>query len=132
MELVSVPAVVIRKYSGCIRASPEPFVAVSSRQISEEFDVYSSSVMVMGGVFMSDPSIMGNTSAYNNANFMLNLLNTMTGKENSVVIPQKNLEQQIITVDQGQINGIRNVVVIIIPLIVVICGIAVYMRRKNR
>ena len=81
---------------------------------------------------MSDPSIMGNTSAYNNANFMLNLLNTMTGKENSVVIPQKNLEQQIITVDQGQINGIRNVVVIIIPLIVVICGIAVYMRRKNR
>ena len=108
------------------------FVAVSSRQISEEFDVYSSSVMVMGGVFMSDPSIMGNTSAYNNANFMLNLLNTMTGKENSVVIPQKNLEQQIIKVDQGQINGIRNVVVIIIPLIVVICGIAVYMRRKNR
>jgi hypothetical protein len=81
---------------------------------------------------MLDPAVMGNTNAYNNANFILNALNYVSGKDKSAVIPQKNLEQQVITIDQKQADTVRNIVVYLIPAIVVICGIVVFVRRKNK
>ncbi|MBE6859777.1 MAG: hypothetical protein E7499_00580 [Ruminococcus sp.] len=108
------------------------FVTLSQRQQAEQFDVYSSNLLVIGSVFMLDPSVMGNTNAYNNANFVLNALNYVTGKDKSAVIPQKNLEQQVITIDQKQADTVRNIVVYVIPAIIVICGIVVFVRRKNK
>ncbi|MBR4022702.1 MAG: GldG family protein [Ruminococcus sp.] len=108
------------------------FIALSQRQQAEQFDVYSSNLLTIGSVFMLDPAVMGNTNAYNNANFILNALNYVSGKDKSAVIPQKNLEQQVITIDQKQADTVRNIVVYLIPAIVVICGIVVFVRRKNK
>lgn len=107
-------------------------VALSKRERAEGYDVYTSSVLAIGSVYMSDPSILSSTSAYNNANVLLNTVNTMTGKESSFVIPQKNLEQEILALTTDQVKGIRAVVVYVIPLLVVVAGVIVFIRRRNR
>lgn len=107
-------------------------MALSKRERAEGFDVYTSNVLAIGSVFMTDPSIMLNTSAYNNANVILNTLNTLTGKDSSIVIPQKNLQQETLAITASQAKGIMIIVIFIIPLIVVAAGIAVYVRRRNR
>lgn len=106
--------------------------AISKRERAEGFDVYTSSILAIGSIYMTDPAIITNTSAYNNANFLLNTLNTMTGKESSFVIPQKNLHEEALTLTASQAKGISAVVIYVIPLIVVAAGIVVFVRRRNR
>ena len=111
----------------------ERTVAVlSKRQRSENMDVYTSCVLAVGTAYIADPSILANTSAYNNANVLLNTVNTMTGKENSFVIPQKNLQTQTLALKASQGRAISIAVVYIIPLAVVAAGVIVFIRRKNR
>lgn len=106
--------------------------ALSKRERAEGYDVYTSNVLAIGSIYMADPAVVTNTSAYNNANFLLNTLNTMTGKENSFVIPQKNLHEETLALTASQAKGVRNIVMYVIPLIVVAAGVIVFIRRKNR
>lgn len=106
--------------------------AISKRERAEGLEVYTSSILAVGTAYMSDPTIAANTSAYNNSNLLLNIVNTMTGKENSFVIPQKNIQEQTLALTASQGRGIRNVVMYVIPLIVVASGVIVFIRRKNR
>lgn len=108
------------------------FAVISKRERAEGLTVYTSRILAIGSAYMSDPSVMSNTSAYNNANVLLNIVNTMTGKENSFVIPQKNLQEETLALTSAQGKGIGTVVVYIIPLIVVAVGVIVLVRRKNR
>lgn len=105
---------------------------LSKRERAEGYDVYTSSLLVLSSAYLSDPSIIVNTSAYNNANVLLNTVNTMTGKESSFVIPQKNLQEQTLALTASQAKGISTVVIYIIPLLVVAAGVVVFIRRKNR
>lgn len=105
---------------------------LSKRERAENMDVYTSSVLAIGTAYMADPSILANTSAYNNANVLLNTVNTMTGKESSVVIPQKNLQTQTLALTASQGRAISIAVVYIIPLVVVAAGVVVFIRRRNR
>ncbi|MBQ8296710.1 MAG: GldG family protein [Ruminococcus sp.] len=105
---------------------------LSKRERAEQFDVYTSSVLVIGSSYMTDSLILDNTNAYNNANMLLNAANTMTGKENSFVIPQKELQEQTLALTANQAKNIRNIVMYGIPLVVVAVGVVVFIRRKNR
>lgn len=105
---------------------------LSKRDRAEGLEVYTSNVLAIGTAYISDPSLITNTSAYNNANLLLNVVNTMTGKENSFVIPQKNLQTETLALTADQAKGIRIVVIYVVPLIVVAAGVIVFIRRKNR
>lgn len=105
---------------------------LSKRERAEGFDVYSSGVLAVGSIYMCDSKILTNTSAYNNASFLLGAVNTMTGKESSVVISQKTLHEETLTLTASQAKGIRTIVIYVIPLIVVAAGVIVFIRRKNR
>lgn len=107
-------------------------VVLSKRERAEQFDVYTSSVLVLGSSYMTDNLILSNTNAYNNANMLLNTVNTMTGKESSFVIPQKELMEQTLALTADEAENIRNIVVFVIPLLVVAAGVVVYVRRRNR
>ena len=106
--------------------------AISKREKADGADVMTSSVLVFGSVYMADDSLLGNTSAYNNANFLLNAVNSITGKADAVVIPQKNLQTQTLALTASQAKIVKTVVLYIIPLLVVIAGIIVFVRRRNR
>lgn len=81
---------------------------------------------------MFDRTVIQQNSTYNNANVLLNTINTMTGKENGVVIPDKNLQQSFITTTTKQAKNIQIIVVWIIPIIAALVGVVVLLRRRNK
>lgn len=109
-------------------------VALSKRtyqSIEDQFETTSSSVLVIGSSMMFDEELITQTSTYNNANVLLNIFNTMTGKENGVVIPEKALQRAVIAPTAKQDKGIK-VAIIVIPVLVAAVGLVVLIRRRNR
>ncbi|MDE5835096.1 MAG: GldG family protein [Ruminococcus sp.] len=107
-------------------------VILSKKETSSGLDRYTSNLLVLGSSFMINNSVLTQTNAFNNANVIMGILNTMTGKEASAVIPEKALQQALITPTANEINVIKIFVLYAIPAIVAVIGIVVFVRRKNR
>lgn len=103
----------------------------SSKEHAVQLDVYRSSIFVLGSSFFTNSEYITRTSTYNNANVLLNILNTMTGKENGAVIPEKALQSAVIAPTKEQSNGIK-AILIAIPALVAVAGLVVLIRRRNR
>lgn len=109
--------------------SEQVVMAVGTKSNSD--DTASSNLMVMSGAAMADYAVMSSKS-YKNSEYIINALNVMSGKDAGIVISEKLFESNTMTISESQVKLIRTVVTIIIPLIVVIVGILVYVRRRNR
>ncbi len=107
-------------------------VLLSQKQRTEQISTYTSSLLLIGSPYMFDRTVIQQNSTYNNANVLLNTINTMTGKENGVVIPDKNLQQSFITTTTKQAKNIQIIVVWIIPIIAALVGVVVLLRRRNK
>lgn len=105
---------------------------LSQKQHSEEFAVYTSSLLVLGSPTMANSTFLQQTSSVNNANVLVNMMNTMTGKESSIAVPDKNLQTSFIAPTSKQLKRIYVVVVWIIPFIIAAVGVAVLLRRRNK
>lgn len=105
---------------------------LSKKETSSGLDRYTSNMLVLGSSFMISNSILTQTNSYNNANVIIGILNTMTGKETAAVIPEKALQQSLITPTSSEMNTIKVVSIYVIPAIIAVVGIAVFVRRKNR
>ena len=90
-----------------------------------------SDVIVLGSMSMLDVNLVQN-SAYNNAEYFVGLLNSVCGKEDSIVVASKDLTQTSISASATQLKAIRLVVVFLIPLAVVVAGVIVAVRRRYR
>lgn len=90
----------------------------------------SSSIMAIGSAYMLDTMITADTS-YNNAEFIINAVNKMTGKSNGITILTKSSEAETITITDGEMSNIKNVTVVIFPVIVIAIGFAVFIKRRN-
>lgn len=88
-------------------------------------------VMVIGGATILD-QVLTYSNTYNNAEYVINAVNKMCGKENGIIIAEKDLSVQTIDIKSSQIKAISRTVIFIIPLIVVAAGIVVFLRRRNR
>ena len=106
-------------------------MAMATKSNMEGDTEHKNNLLVIGGMSMTDPYITG-VSTYNNAEFVVNTINKMTGKENAVIIAEKNFESSALDVTESQVSVLQKVVVFGFPLIVVICGIVVFVRRKNK
>lgn len=106
-------------------------VVKSTKEHGEQFDVYRSNLLVVSSPVMFENSFIVQSSTYNNANVLLNTLNTMTGKETGVVIPEKSLQHAVIAPTPKENKGIIYILVAI-PAIVAIIGLVVLIRRRNR
>lgn len=111
-------------------AGAQTIMAVSKRQQMIDNIPYASSVMVLGSMRLSDYYIMQDAS-YNNANVLMNAVNTMTGKGASLIIAEKQLTEQTITITTGELRGIE-IFIFAIPMAVIVTGIVVIVRRKNK
>lgn len=81
---------------------------------------------------MPNNTYLTQNAAYNNANVLLSTINTMTGKEGSVIVPDKNLQQSFITMTTKQARNIQIIVVWVIPFLIAVVGIIVLLRRRNK
>ncbi len=105
-------------------------LATKSNTDSEKV-THTNNMLVIGGASMIDTRLTTG-STYNNAEFIMNAVNKICGKENSVIIAEKNLGSETIDITVSQAAAIRRVVMFVIPIIVVICGVVVFIRRRNR
>ena len=108
-------------------------IMLTKKQHSENLTVNTSSLLVIGSPFMTDKTLIEQNNSYNNANVLVSMINTVTGKEdNGVVIPDKNLQQSFITTTTKQAKNVQLIVIVLIPLIVAMAGVIVLLRRRNR
>lgn len=108
-------------------------VIVSARkETSEQLNVYGSDLLVIGSPFMLDNAVLSNTNTYNNASAVLNIVNNISGKEESVIIPEKSIQQSGLSMTTASARVIQIVVIIVIPLLIAVAGVAVLVWRKNK
>lgn len=108
-------------------------VIVSARkETSEQLNIYGSDLLVIGSPFMLDNAVLSNTNTYNNASAVLNIVNNISGKEESVIIPEKSIQQSGLSMTTASARVIQIVVIIVIPLLIAVAGVAVLVWRKNK
>ena len=87
-------------------------------------------VFVCGCPLMAYGELLTN-SAYKNEDLLLGSLNKMTGVENAITISNKNLSVDTISFKTAAQNLLGLFFGIILPLLLIIVGIIVFVRRKN-
>lgn len=93
----------------------------------------SSRVIVFGSYMMFDETIMSFNS-YNNSAYFMNVINTVSDKDDmGITIESKSLESEELGVtDVATGNVLLAVFVIIIPVGVLVMGIVMWLRRRNK
>ena len=107
-------------------------VMLSQKQTSEDFNVYTSSVLALGSPDMLDSRYISLNATYNNANVVISAINQIAGKENSTVILDKSLQYSAISPSTDQAKFIQILVCWVIPFIIAAIGITVLLRRRNK
>ena len=105
--------------------------AMADNTFSDGSSSYTSTIAAFGSSWFLDYYVASNRS-YNNADYFISLMNTMTGKENVITIAEKSLDLTTMDITADKVSAIRTVTMFIIPLAVAALGIVVYVRRKNR
>lgn len=106
-------------------------MALSQSQQSTGSELIESDVIVLGSMAMMD-YYLTQDSSYNNAEYFIGVLNSVCGKEDSIVIAAKDMATTSISATQTQLVTLRTIVVFLIPLAVAAAGIVVFLRRRNR
>lgn len=92
-----------------------------------------SKLIVMGNAsFISDSAYRAFGDYYNNSMaFFLQSMNWMIDKKDEIIVPTKNYENNTITITQQQTTIMGGALVIILPLLILGTGLAVYLRRRH-
>ncbi len=91
-----------------------------------------SQVLVLGSEFLLDDSILQATQ-YANSQWILSVTNQMTGKTTSgITIEPSKIGGELFELTDAQISIYKWVFILVIPLIVLVIGVVVWIRRKNR
>lgn len=106
-------------------------MALAKKTNTENNETHTNNLLVIGGMSLVDPNLTS-SATYNNAEFIVNAINQICGKENGIIIAEKSLTQTTIDITAAQITTIRRIIEYVIPLIVIAAGIFVYVWRKNR
>ena len=95
-------------------------------------ETFKSRVIAFGSPLFVDYYIGGTATSYDNSNYFITMMNTLSGKDNVITVASKSLDSTKITITEAQAKTIRNVIVFVIPAAVALIGILVYVRRRNR
>lgn len=117
--------------SGSEKGSQNIMVKSSKSVYDDNDEKISSNVVAAGSSFLVDYYMLTET-AYNNGEFMINALNKITGKSNGITIVAKSLDSATITISESQTAVLTSIFVFVIPAVIVIIGIVVFVRRRNR
>ncbi|MCM1523843.1 MAG: GldG family protein [Ruminococcus sp.] len=90
-----------------------------------------SNVLVIGSAETLDETYTSKTF-YNNGDYFISVLNTMTGKNSGVSIVAKDLSSPAISVDQGDVNKYFTLFIIVIPAAVLAAGVVVFIKRRSK
>lgn len=100
--------------------------------ISEKMGDSSSAVMVIGSISAVEIGQLVNESAFLNGDFMLNAISYISGGTDSGSIRAKQISPEIMTMTQNQVVVSMLVLQYVLPVIIIIIGLVVWLRRRNK
>jgi hypothetical protein len=103
----------------------------SSMRTNVEGDFVNSHVIVCGSFLALDQSLLGNISI-GNSTFFLDLLGNLAGREDRIYVQDKTLGFSNMNITMAQIIIFSLIFVVLVPLVVLITGIVVWLRRRHR
>jgi hypothetical protein len=103
----------------------------SSTRNAVEGGLISSHVVVCGSVLALDQYFLGSTSL-GNSTFFLNLLGTLAGREDQVYVQDKTLGFTSMTITGAQVLVLSLIFIVLVPLVVLVSGIVVWLRRRHK
>ena len=105
--------------------------AVGSKAAFIGEDTYYSNLIALGSEFFLDDTVL-QMSQYLNRQWILSIVNGVTGKSSGITIEPKTVEGGMFDLTNTQIKVLEWVFIVIIPVIVLAVGIIIWLRRKNR
>lgn len=117
-------------YNDAIKGEP---ISVAAEGIKSNTDETESKLVVFGSYMMFNSKIMSFNS-YNNSSYLMNLINTVSGKDDTdITIETKTMESTELGVADVATRSIIMVIfVIVIPIAVIIIGLVLWIRRRNK
>lgn len=90
-----------------------------------------SNVLVIGSSENLDEAFTS-TTYYNNGDYFVSVLNTMSGKSSGISIVAKDLSADTFDIDQATASKFMVVFVFIVPIAVLAVGVIVFIRRRSK
>lgn len=108
------------------------YIAVSSRaSFKDNAEALYSNIIVLGSEQILENMYL-QYNQYQNREYILSLLNGITHKTDGIVIEPKVIEGNIYDITDAQKSTLKWTFILVIPAIVLVAGIIVWARRKNR
>lgn len=107
-----------------------PIAAVTVSTKNNEGDI-PSNVAVIGSSVAFDTSLLSK-SALNNSIYFINMFNKLCEVENTIVIEPKSVDNHELGLTASQSNTLGLLFVVVLPLTLLITGIFIWLRRRNR
>ncbi len=105
--------------------------AVGSKAEFENDKTNYSNLIALGSEYFVSDTVL-QMSQYLNRQWILSIVNGVTGKSSSITIEPKTVEGGLFDLTNTQIRILEWVFIVIIPVIVLAIGIIIWIRRKNR
>lgn len=105
--------------------------AVGSKAVFVDDGADYSNLIALGSEFFLDDTVL-QMSQYLNRQWILSLVNGVTGKSADITIEPKTVEGGLFDLTNTQIRVLEWVFIVIIPVIILAIGIIVWIKRKNR
>jgi hypothetical protein len=107
-------------------------VAVLGQRLTYKGTTACNSYLVAFGSMDMTNSYFTSMSALNNGEYIVELMNTLTGKEAGITIVGKELGTETLGISTAQANVIGGFFQYALPIIVIIVGVIVWVRRRNK
>ena len=90
-----------------------------------------STVAAFGSYQMADLSFMSMSNG-SNADFIINMFNYISGKEDSITIKSKSFSSITLDMNVQTATTLGIVLCIVVPVVVIVLGIVIWVRRRHR
>jgi hypothetical protein len=109
-----------------------PLLALSSSTRNNvEGVIVNAHVLVCGSAAAWNPSILGNINIANSSYF-LDLVGRLSGREDQIYIEDKTLGFSNLNITGIQLIVLAVIFIVLVPLIILVTGIVIWLRRRHR
>lgn len=117
-------------YNDAVKGEP---ICVAAEGVKSNTDEQESKLVVFGSYIMFNSNIMSFNS-YNNSAYFMNIINTVSGKDDTgITIETKSMESTELGVSDVSTRSVIMVIfVIVVPIAVIVIGLVLWIRRRNK
>ena len=95
-------------------------------------DDMNSNVVAIGSYLIPDGNALA-MSSYNNGAYLINMVNKLTNNtDEGITIDGKDLTNPSLGITTDQINLLTAICMVVLPIIIMVIGIVIWVRRRNR